>query len=133
MMSSFLYILIDLIKFMRYNQLRQNITRKWVRILHSAATVFAFMHKSDTCTLVLFRSRARLVFLAQLFLYYILLKEKDFMKKLIFLVVILSLVFTYGCKTNEKPAEVSDNANACLLYTSPSPRDRQKSRMPSSA
>ena len=25
------------------------------------------------------------------------------------------------------------NVNACLLYTSPSPRDRQKSRMPSSA
>ena len=25
------------------------------------------------------------------------------------------------------------NAYACLLYTSPSPRDRQKSRMPSSA
>ena len=25
------------------------------------------------------------------------------------------------------------NANGCLLYTSPSPRDRQKSRMPSSA
>ena len=24
-------------------------------------------------------------------------------------------------------------ANGCLLYTSPSPRDRQKSRMPSSA
>ena len=24
-------------------------------------------------------------------------------------------------------------ANTCLLYTSPSPRDRQKSRMPSSA
>ena len=24
-------------------------------------------------------------------------------------------------------------ANICLLYTSPSPRDRQKSRMPSSA
>ena len=24
-------------------------------------------------------------------------------------------------------------ASACLLYTSPSPRDRQKSRMPSSA
>ena len=24
-------------------------------------------------------------------------------------------------------------ANSCLLYTSPSPRDRQKSRMPSSA
>ena len=28
-----------------------------------------------------------------------------------------------------KPAEIG----ACLLYTSPSPRDRQKSRMPSSA
>ena len=26
-----------------------------------------------------------------------------------------------------------DNPRACLLYTSPSPRDRQKSRMPSSA
>ena len=25
------------------------------------------------------------------------------------------------------------NASVCLLYTSPSPRDRQKSRMPSSA
>ena len=25
------------------------------------------------------------------------------------------------------------NINGCLLYTSPSPRDRQKSRMPSSA
>ena len=29
----------------------------------------------------------------------------------------------------EKPADIS----GCLLYTSPSPRDRQKSRMPSSA
>ena len=28
---------------------------------------------------------------------------------------------------------VIDNYNICLLYTSPSPRDRQKSRMPSSA
>ena len=27
----------------------------------------------------------------------------------------------------------STEANTCLLYTSPSPRDRQKSRMPSSA
>ena len=26
-----------------------------------------------------------------------------------------------------------DDKDACLLYTSPSPRDRQKSRMPSSA
>ena len=27
----------------------------------------------------------------------------------------------------------AENIKACLLYTSPSPRDRQKSRMPSSA
>ena len=27
----------------------------------------------------------------------------------------------------------TESLNACLLYTSPSPRDRQKSRMPSSA
>ena len=38
-----------------------------------------------------------------------------------------------------KPAQVTEagyrmyDENACLLYTSPSPRDRQKSRMPSSA
>ena len=31
-----------------------------------------------------------------------------------------------------KPAEPA-RASTCLLYTSPSPRDRQKSRMPSSA
>ena len=29
--------------------------------------------------------------------------------------------------------ENSIDANACLLYTSPSPRDRTRSRMPSSA
>ena len=33
--------------------------------------------------------------------------------------------------TGPQPAAVFDDA--CLLYTSPSPRDRQKSRMPSSA
>ena len=30
-------------------------------------------------------------------------------------------------------AMAQQGANVCLLYTSPSPRDRQKSRMPSSA
>ena len=30
-------------------------------------------------------------------------------------------------------AALFDPSNRCLLYTSPSPRDRQKSRMPSSA
>ena len=34
-------------------------------------------------------------------------------------------------KTNE--INTSEHNIACLLYTSPSPRDRQKSRMPSSA
>ena len=29
--------------------------------------------------------------------------------------------------------KIEEMLNACLLYTSPSPRDRQKSRMPSSA
>ena len=31
------------------------------------------------------------------------------------------------------PPHASENPMICLLYTSPSPRDRQKSRMPSSA
>ena len=34
---------------------------------------------------------------------------------------------------NSTPAFFARLLNACLLYTSPSPRDRQKSRMPSSA
>ena len=34
---------------------------------------------------------------------------------------------------SESPVTVIVNGKSCLLYTSPSPRDRQKSRMPSSA
>ena len=34
---------------------------------------------------------------------------------------------------SDEKEEISVLANTCLLYTSPSPRDRQKSRMPSSA
>ena len=42
------------------------------------------------------------------------------------------------CRSTPGPAasvlhEGLKNAHGCLLYTSPSPRDRQKSRMPSSA
>ena len=33
----------------------------------------------------------------------------------------------------DRIARHGDTLNCCLLYTSPSPRDRQKSRMPSSA
>ena len=39
-----------------------------------------------------------------------------------------------GDKWQANPRDASKGlAYACLLYTSPSPRDRQKSRMPSSA
>ena len=38
---------------------------------------------------------------------------------------------TIGGDSREKQAELP--TSPCLLYTSPSPRDRQKSRMPSSA
>ena len=36
-------------------------------------------------------------------------------------------------KTQENPNEVYASDRGCLLYTSPSPRDRTRSRMPSSA
>ena len=39
-------------------------------------------------------------------------------------------VMNQDCNTEECPSKTS---MICLLYTSPSPRDRQKSRMPSSA
>ena len=35
--------------------------------------------------------------------------------------------------TNYNSEATYDDGSCCLLYTSPSPRDRQKSRMPSSA
>ena len=40
-----------------------------------------------------------------------------------------SLLISLGCQY----VLVNKMNNTCLLYTSPSPRDRQKSRMPSSA
>ena len=41
------------------------------------------------------------------------------------------VIFTPDDSWEEKLEEAKDET--CLLYTSPSPRDRQKSRMPSSA
>ena len=42
--------------------------------------------------------------------------------------------FQWGDKTViMETGEIARQASGCLLYTSPSPRDRQKSRMPSSA
>ena len=50
------------------------------------------------------------------------------------------LVYLDSAASAQKPRAVIDamsrameHSYACLLYTSPSPRDRQKSRMPSSA
>ena len=40
---------------------------------------------------------------------------------------------TLGPKGRNVVMDKSYGAPSCLLYTSPSPRDRQKSRMPSSA
>ena len=50
---------------------------------------------------------------------------------LVFTITILSWIILYQIP---KLSEAETNrVNICLLYTSPSPRDRQKSRMPSSA
>ena len=38
-----------------------------------------------------------------------------------------------ACQRKQLDAETAEEHRICLLYTSPSPRDRQKSRMPSSA
>ena len=61
--------------------------------------------------------------------------------KLIFLVVLVELGIVTGALIGlAGPLDENDSNNIkhimsliCLLYTSPSPRDRQKSRMPSSA
>ena len=42
-------------------------------------------------------------------------------------------LFLFNSLTFPGKAHTFPQYNACLLYTSPSPRDRQKSRMPSSA
>ena len=39
----------------------------------------------------------------------------------------------YNRRARERKLNIGDSVLFCLLYTSPSPRDRQKSRMPSSA
>ena len=44
-----------------------------------------------------------------------------------------SLRYTNNIVQMSLAGSKGSNLNICLLYTSPSPRDRQKSRMPSSA
>ena len=39
----------------------------------------------------------------------------------------------YEIQDGERPDVVADRLYGCLLYTSPSPRDKRQSRMPSSA
>ena len=47
--------------------------------------------------------------------------------------VVLKDIADEGVGAGDAFFGASDKADGCLLYTSPSPRDRQKSRMPSSA
>ena len=42
-------------------------------------------------------------------------------------------IHEFGVYGTRNSSYLPTNPNTCLLYTSPSPRDRQKSRMPSSA
>ena len=44
-----------------------------------------------------------------------------------------TLAANFGVKINMAPFELLAQSTPCLLYTSPSPRDRTRSRMPSSA
>ena len=48
-----------------------------------------------------------------------------------------TVIFGHGKEKHEPKIKddqkVDNTSQICLLYTSPSPRDRQKSRMPSSA
>ena len=44
----------------------------------------------------------------------------------------VNIIYLHGIGYVENP-EDAPLANACLLYTSPSPRDKRQSRMPSSA
>ena len=59
-------------------------------------------------------------------------------KNIIFISAILMLLSILSCSSNDSN-DTNDymapmpTATTCLLYTSPSPRDRTRSRMPSSA
>ena len=57
----------------------------------------------------------------------------NYEKKILIKELVLDLKLGYYDFEKEKPQKVKFNLDVCLLYTSPSPRDRQKSRMPSSA
>ena len=56
-------------------------------------------------------------------------KRKDIVGWVIYIAVLLAIIITFRCflMIGRVPSE------SCLLYTSPSPRDKRQSRMPSSA
>ena len=58
-------------------------------------------------------------------------RTAGFYALVLFIVVFSVFPFYYAIVTSFKSG--TDLFRVCLLYTSPSPRDRQKSRMPSSA
>ena len=65
-------------------------------------------------------------------LYHFLLKEK-IRNELSVKIEINILQYEKISPTFKRIKEVIEHKNICLLYTSPSPRDRTRSRMPSSA
>ena len=60
-------------------------------------------------------------------------KYKDYMKLVWKNKYLFDFYFEYPDVIPKAYADFYEKASNCLLYTSPSPRDRQKSRMPSSA
>ena len=51
-----------------------------------------------------------------------------------FVLILVSIpILLLGWSVFSDDPEIRNKLDTCLLYTSPSPRDRQKSRMPSSA
>ena len=59
--------------------------------------------------------------------------DKELYKKVINVLSDDNLVFSVNHDLNKQESTGYISIGCCLLYTSPSPRDRQKSRMPSSA
>ena len=57
---------------------------------------------------------------------------KKFLSVLMAGAMLFGVLTLAGCGDTTEPA-AEEGTTTCLLYTSPSPRDRQKSRMPSSA
>ena len=58
---------------------------------------------------------------------------RDFEREIVVKVNVPEVARAQLMKPSWKREHVALGTNTCLLYTSPSPRDRQKSRMPSSA